>query len=167
MDGDGNLEERVRILEARSAIEELLAAYSMGVARRDREQIVGCFTGDGVLDVGSVRLSGVDEIREFLRDVRPDNAHLAGFDRATTSTPITSNVVIELDGDRARATSMGVVFHAGVRDDEPVVMVRGSEYEDELRCVDGSWLFASRRHRTVWEYKVRGAEPTAPPRWPR
>ena len=162
-----NLDKRVHELEARSEIMELIAKYSMAVARRDREQILRCFTSDAVLDVGPVRVSGVPQIREYLSEMRPDNAHLAGFDRATTSTPITSNVVIEIDSDRASATLMSVVFHAGVRDDEPVVMVRGTEYDDRLVCIDGEWLFSSRRHRTVWEYKVQGVEPTAPPRWPR
>jgi hypothetical protein len=162
-----DLEERVAALEARSAIMELIARYAMAVSRRDREGILASFTSDGAFDVGPARITGVDQIREYLSDMRPDNAHLAGFDRATTSTPVMANVVIELDGDRARSTSMSVVTHAGVRDGEPVVMVRGSEYEDELECVDGTWLFTSRRHRTTWEYKAQGVEPTPPPRWPR
>jgi hypothetical protein len=161
------LEERVQVLEDRNAILELIATYARGVARRDRERVLRCFASDGVFDVGPVRLSGRDEIREFLQDLRPDTPHLAGFDEATGSTPTNSNVVIECDGDKARSTSTAIVVHAGRRAGEPIVMVRGTEYEDELARIDGDWLFTSRRHRTVWEFEARGAEPTAPPRWPR
>lgn len=162
-----SLEDRVAALEARTAIMELMARYSRGVAARDREQILACFTGDGTMDVGPVRVSGIDQMREFLSDMKPGNAHLEGFDQASTSTPTISNVEIHLDGDRATATSMCVVFHAGGRDGGPIVMVRGTEYADDLECVDGTWLFATRRHRTNWEYWVPGVVPTAPPRWPR
>ena len=159
------LEERVRLLESRAAIVDLLARYANGVASRDREQIIACFTSDGVMDVGPTQVKGPEEMRTYLRDLRPGAAHLAGFDRATTSTPVPANVLIEVDGDRARATSMSVVFHAGSQEGAPVVMVRGTEYEDEFACPGGEWLFTLRRHRTVWEFKVEGVDPTAPPKW--
>jgi hypothetical protein len=117
--------------------------------------------------VGPVRLSGVGEIREYLRDMKPNTPHLAGFDQATGSTPTTSNILIELNGDEATSTSTCVVCHAGSREGKPIVMVRGTEYEDELACLDGVWRFSRRRHRTVWEFEANGVEPTAPPKWPR
>jgi ketosteroid isomerase-like protein len=161
------LEERVRLLEDRAAIMELISAYALGVSHRDREAVLRCFAPDGVFDVGPVRVSGRDEIRKFLQDLRPDTPHLAGFDQATGSTPTNSNILIECDGDRARSTSTAVVVHAGSRGGEPIVMVRGTEYQDDLARIDGEWLFTSRRHRTVWEFEAKGSEPTPPPRWPR
>jgi SnoaL-like protein len=161
------LEERVCQLEARVAIMDLLGRYAAGVASRNREQIVACFTADGVMDVGPTQVKGPEEMRAYLEDLKPGSAHLSGFDQATTSTPVPANVLIEVDGHRARATSMSVVFHAGSHKGIPVVMVRGTEYEDEFACPDGEWLFTLRRHRTVWEFKVDGVDPTAPPRWRR
>jgi ketosteroid isomerase-like protein len=161
------LEERVQVLEDRAAIMELIGTYAMGVAHRDREAVLQCFAPDGVFDVGPVQVSGRDQLREFLKDLRPDTPHLAGFDRATGSTPSNSNVRIRCDGDCAHSTSTAVVFHAGSRAGQPIVMVRGTEYEDELARIDGEWLFTSRRHRTVWEFEVQGTDPTAPPAWPR
>jgi hypothetical protein len=161
------LEERVQQLESRVAIMDLISRYAAGVAARDREQIIACFTADGVMDVGPTRIKGPDEMRTYLKDLKPGSAHLSGFDQASTSTPVPANVLIEVDGECARATSMSVVFHAGSREGIPVVMVRGTEYEDEFAHQNGEWLFTLRRHRTVWEFKVDGADPTAPPRWPR
>ncbi len=161
------LEGRVRQLEARAAIMDLLGRYAAGVASRDREQIIACFTADGVMDVGPSVVKGPDEMRVYLKDLKPGSAHLSGFDQATTSTPVPANVLIEVGGDQARATSMSVVFHAGFHEGKPIVMVRGTEYEDEFACSNGEWLFTLRRHRTVWEFKVDGVALTAPPRWPR
>ena len=162
-----SFEERLRSVEDRIQIQELMATYSMGVARRDRDAVVACFAPDGVFDVGSVQVEGTEQIREYLRDLRPDRPHLAGFDEAKTTTPLTSNVIIILDGDRASCTSTAVVFHAGSRGGEAIVLVRGTEYDDELQRIEGRWLYARRRHRTVWDYEVLGSAPVAPPIWPR
>src|SRR3954452_7613061 len=114
------IEERIQALEARAEIMELFGKYSMGVARRDREQILACFSPDGVFEVGAVRLSGVAEIREYLKDMKPDTPHLAGFDQATGSTPSPSNILIELKGDKATSTSTCIVCHAGAREGNPI-----------------------------------------------
>jgi uncharacterized protein (TIGR02246 family) len=163
------LEERIDALESRASILELIARYAAGVACRDREQILSTFTPDGVFEVaGKLRVAGVDDIREYMKNMKPNTPHLPGFDEATGSTPLSSNVQIFFDGpDKARSTSMSVVCHAGGRGGEPIVLVRGTEYQDELVRVDGAWLFTHRLHRTVWDFEAKGSALTPPPAWTR
>jgi uncharacterized protein (TIGR02246 family) len=161
------LEDRVRVLEDRAAIMDLIARYAMGIAHRDLESFVQCFASDAVFDLDPPRLVGREQIREFLKDMRPETPHLEGFDSAIGSTVCPANVRIRIDGDLAQSTSSAVVFHAGSRSEQPIVIVRGVEYTDDLARIDGEWLLTTRRHRALWEFRARGAQPTPPPRWPR
>jgi hypothetical protein len=55
-----------------------------------------------------------------------------------------SNVVIEIDGDRATATAYW--FHMGNDNPERTAQLNSfGHYEDELKKVDGEWLFSLRK----------------------
>lgn len=57
---------------------------------------------------------------------------------------VVTNPVIELDGDRAHATSFGLVLRPGP-DGVPAIRIIGYYVDDLVRAADGRWLFAIRR----------------------
>src|ERR1700754_4817240 len=96
--GPASVEERLRALEDRAAIAELISRYALAVARRDRDAVVACFTPAWRFHVGAATIAGRERLREYLASLRPDTPHLAGFDSVTGSTPNNSNLSVELDG---------------------------------------------------------------------
>jgi len=76
-----DIEARLRAIEDRAAIEDVLLAYYAAVdSMCDLDGLVDCFTSDAVLDVGDLglsRLVGHDAIRAFFAGVFRDTAHHA------------------------------------------------------------------------------------------
>jgi len=125
-----SLEQRIAALEDRAAISELLARFCLYADQRRWEELVELYTEDGVFDVmGPV--TGRAAILEAVSHLPEVWGHWYHF---------VSNEIVELDGDRARATSS---FNA------PYSMGGVSNnafgrYDDELERVDGEWKFAAR-----------------------
>ncbi|HTY93600.1 MAG TPA: nuclear transport factor 2 family protein, partial [Steroidobacteraceae bacterium] len=55
-----------------------------------------------------------------------------------------SNIVLRIDGDRATGRAYWFEFNDDMRDRRPYLGAYG-HYEDELRRVDGRWLFTRRQ----------------------
>ena len=76
-----DLEKRVRAMEDRIALEDVLLAYYAAVdTLHDLDGLVECFTPDAVFDVtdlGLSKLEGRGAIRDFFRGVFEDTAHHA------------------------------------------------------------------------------------------
>lgn len=166
------LEARLRALEDRQAISDLVTRYGMVVDDHDLEGVTNLFAPDGVLrtHAGLVKGAGRDAVREYflkkLFTLGPTNHFVHGllvdFD--------------EYDPDRAT----GVAFsHAEVwRDEKP--MLTAMRYIDEYVRVDETWLFRDRVQSYMYFADVRdyaevlGAElrvrtppaPDAPGDWP-
>lgn len=138
----------------RAEIEDLQARYLFALDFRDPDLYVSTFTDDGILDVGSGEIKGRDAIRQTIAKM-PQPAATAGLRPAVGRHNI-SNIVIKVDGNRAR--SRAYWFHYSNDNPKRAGVFDGfGHYEDELVKVKGRWLFAKRRiyneNRDEWAYK--------------
>lgn len=149
----------VRAHADRQAIRDLGILYGRAADDHDIDTLVAMFTPDGVFERRGVAATGSVEIRA---------AYVASFDTYRTMLHTAHPGVVQLHGDgTASGWSHG---HAELATRSTLVMA-SYRYEDDLRCVDGRWLFA--RRSITFMYAVpagqlatsfRGVERI---RWPR
>ncbi len=114
------------------AIGDLGALYARAVDDHDIDTLVAMFTPDGVFERRGVAAAGADEVRA---------AYVASFDTYRTMLHTAHPGVVQLhDDDTASGWSHG---HAELATRSTLIMA-SYRYEDELRRVDGRWLFARR-----------------------
>jgi uncharacterized protein (TIGR02246 family) len=123
-------------IEDRIAISDLFVRYTTALDRGDVETLVDCFTPDGSLDSPAVgQHSGHAAIRAFAE-------RFARFhERGAQLRHVISNLAVELDGDRARATCYLVNFLT--RNGKSELLAPG-RYECDLVKSDGKWRFQRR-----------------------
>ena len=122
-------------------IRELLARYCFALDADRFEEMAALFTPDGVWETafgtGTGRAGIVAQANSIATGARPGRVHL------------TTNIVIELDGDTATARSNWALIQ-NVPNGAPFIG-SGGVYADRLVKVDGQWFF---RHRTIERYIV-------------
>ncbi len=116
-------------------IRELLARYCFALDAERFADMAALFTPDGVwqtaFGTGTGRDGIVAQARAIAIGPTPRRVHL------------TTNIVIELDGDTATARSNWALIQNSA--DGPTIG-SGGGYTDRLAKVDGRWFF---RHRTI------------------
>jgi ketosteroid isomerase-like protein len=147
-----DLESRVKAVEDRMAIEQLLMRYAAAFNTGDADGYVATFTPDGSLELrrhmSEPPFLGPFKGREALRKQWfPDN----GKPRAPGFGPmrhVTTNYEINVKGDTAtaRAFFMEVVSNGAniPPGSKPPTIHAMGRYEDELVKRDGKWLFSKR-----------------------
>ncbi|MGI4792601.1 MAG: nuclear transport factor 2 family protein [Janthinobacterium lividum] len=128
------LEARLAVLEANEAVRELRARYAWHAARGDYDGIAALFAPDGAFE-----FTGLGERRTFVgRDAI--RAMLSQTMTPQMVFPFIHNDIIKVDGDRAVSTcTMDTNISPG-RDHGLI-----GYYHDDLRRIDGVWLFERRR----------------------
>ncbi len=132
----------------RAQIEDLQARYLFALDFRDAEAYAATFAEDGVLDYGAGKIVGRKAIAEMVAALsagaeRQRTADTSGLRPAAGRHNI-SNIVVEIDGNRARGTAYW--FHMGNANAERAAQLNSfGHYEDELVKVDGRWLFSLRK----------------------
>ena len=123
-------------IEDRLAISDLFVRYTTALDRGDIETLVDCFTPHGSLDSPAVgQHSGHAAIRAFAE-------RFARFhERGAQLRHVISNLAVELDGDRARATCYLVNFLT--RSGKSELLAPG-RYECDLVKSEGTWRFQRR-----------------------
>lgn len=134
--------------EDRAAIENLQARYMFALDFQDPNEYAAVFTEDGVLDYGAGKIRGRAAIREMVAGMRAASERQRAQDdsglRPARGRHNISNIVVEIDGDRATATAYW--FHMGNANPERGAQLNSfGHYEDELVKVDGQWLFSLRK----------------------
>jgi uncharacterized protein (TIGR02246 family) len=125
-------EQRLRNVEARLAIQELVARYCLAVDDRDYPALAALFDADAVMPVAGHEASGRDAVVAALRE------RLAPAARTVHSPHLCT--LDELAGDHARGTVLGHVEMG----------VGGTTHYGALRYADRyvrrgeRWLFARR-----------------------
>jgi hypothetical protein len=128
----------------RAMIEDLQARYLFAFDWGDAESYANTFAEDGVLNFGWGEFRGRQAIREFLEpgDGRGEKPAPEG-ERPRVGRHIISNIVVNIDGDRATSQSYWTHMVTGPTGFGTVDFF--GHYEDEMVKVNGEWLF-SRRH---------------------
>ncbi|HUF71428.1 MAG TPA: nuclear transport factor 2 family protein [Gammaproteobacteria bacterium] len=134
--------------EDRAEIEDLQARYMFALDFRDPEAYAATFTEDGVLDYGAGKIRGREAIAAMVRGMRESAAEQRAEDtsglRPAAGRHNITNIVIEIDGDRATDTANW--FHMGNDNPDRAAQLNSfGHYEDELVKVDGEWLFSLRK----------------------
>jgi ketosteroid isomerase-like protein len=149
----------LRDVADRQQITELMYRYAAGVQQRDPEVVTACFSDDAVLEYGSAVVEGIDAVRQYFSDsmaALSSGAPLAALDETIISTPVMTNVLIDIDGDTAHAVHTCLAIHAGRAGEHGRVLVNGTRNTDELVRTPEGWRIQRREHATVWNFDVEG-----------
>lgn len=138
-------------LIARQEIADVLFRYSRGVDRLDLDLVRSCYHPDAYDDHGAFK----GNLDEFIK-VSP-----AFLSKWTATQHFLGNMLIEVDGDIARAETYAVAFHrredadGNGKDD-----IMGIRYVDRFERRDGEWKIAYRATVADWRRveKVSGAK---------
>jgi ketosteroid isomerase-like protein len=135
------------------AIHAVLARYARGLDICDFEMVAGCFATDVVAEYGGQPLEGVSAVLEYVRAV----------ERFSATTHVMTNVVIEIDGDRAIVASQAIAYLVSAGAENGTLVIRGIRYDDELARRAGGWVITRRRHRADWAASVAPHRVEVPP----
>lgn len=131
----------------RARIEDLQARYLFAFDWQDGDAYAATFTEDGILDFAGGVITGrkaiSEEIYTFGETLKKKNAALEP-ERPARIRHFITNVVIEIDGDTAKSVSYWWEFNDDMRDRRPYLGAYG-HYEDQLKKINGRWLFAKRK----------------------
>ena len=130
------LEQRIQTLEDREAIRELIANYCRGVDGRDEQLFMSVFHDDARYLIGGTfgDAIGTDDIKAMLHGL---------WSTFTEMHHWATNVVIEVDGDQARAWCNADVTGT---DTKGRALMFAASYTDQLRRVGegATWKFTER-----------------------
>jgi ketosteroid isomerase-like protein len=137
--------ERRSYAEDRAEIENLQARYMFAIDWRDAKTYAETFTEDGELDWARGTIKG----RKAIQDEFANMGAMFGHDDGSHKQPIRlrhfiTNLALKIDGDRAIGRAYWFEFHNELADRKPYVRAYG-HYEDEMRRVEGEWLFSRRK----------------------
>lgn len=128
-------------LLARQEIADVIYRYARGIDRLDFELVRSCYHPDAYDDHGAFK-GTVDEFVAAAESWLP---------RWTATQHFMGNMLIEVQGDVARAETYAVAYHrredaeGDGKDD-----VMGIRYVDRFECRDGDWRIAHRVVATEW-----------------
>src|SRR5690606_35124933 len=134
--------------EDRAKIEDLQARYLFALDFRDPEAYAATFAPDGILDYGAGEIKGREAIAAMVANMRRSEEERRAQDtsglRPAAGRHNITNIVIEIDGDTAKATAYW--FHMGNDNPERRAQLNSfGHYEDELVKIDGEWYFSKRK----------------------
>lgn len=142
-------DEKLQMLLDKDEIRDLIAKYAQGADNFDPDMYSSVFTPDFEIEFSNFGVSarGMAEWREVLASdkLRP----LIAYQR-DTSTHITSNEVIDVNGDEATGFIHCVAHIIGTKDGEPYSTLHGLTYEDRYRRIQGNWKICHRRLTLKW-----------------
>lgn len=132
--------------EDRAEIEDLMARYLFAIDYDDWDAYVATFAPDGELEFASGTSKGRPAIREAVSRFAQG---IGKFYHTEDGKPaklrhVILQSVIRVEGDHAWARSLWLEM-ANNGPQDTMKMGTYGIYEDELRKVDGQWLFAKRR----------------------
>jgi len=136
------LEKRLRAIEDEREIRDLVIRYAQLLDARDHRGYAALFAREGRWTGQMGDVVGPAAIEAMLLEAFGPTP--AGF-RNTADFHIMSNILVEVDGDRARAESRLVYFVRGEGSPPAPMPCRAGRYHDELVREEGKWRFAHRR----------------------
>jgi uncharacterized protein (TIGR02246 family) len=151
------LEKRVQELQDEKAIREVIVRYGEYLDARDYAGYASLFASDGVWTGGFGSATGPAAIREMLEKNlgKPEQ----GFVNKT-SFHLMTTVLVDVDGDTAKARSRYTFFTAST-ENRPTVALAG-RYVDEFVRENGTWKIKKRTTHGVIPFRD-GNDPNRPP----
>lgn len=151
----------------RAAIEDLHGRYLFAFDWNDAETYAGTFAEEGILDWGGGEIKGRKAIAAFIEEGRKRGeearAKIPAGERPRVGRHIISNIVVKVDGDRARGLAYWTHMTTGPNGFGTVDFF--GHYEDDLVKVNGEWLYARRRiyNQAIPEWEAQRANPVLNP----
>ncbi|MFT4027226.1 MAG: nuclear transport factor 2 family protein [Novosphingobium sp.] len=132
--------------EDRTAVTDLIHRYALHIRSGEPGECAGLFTEDGAFEVRQRDPFDPASLETRSRVTGRDG--VAGYVGASGGAslrmvPMIHNVLVELDGDQAKASSLMVGRQW------PSTRETLGEYADSFRRVDGRWYFSERIY-TIW-----------------
>ena len=134
------MEARLRLLEDRQAIHDVIVRYCRGVDRSDPDLVLAAFHDDAIDNHFGVVLP----FREAIGTLK--SARAGASPSKTKSMHNICNVLIELDGDVARCETYVTVIVRIPHEDREIDWRHAGRYVDRFERRNGEWRIA---HRTV------------------
>jgi len=131
--------------------------YADGVRRGSAEAMAACFSDDASIEYGhGGTWHGREQILDYFSRAldRAARDTPLSLDDRRASTPVVSNLRIELDGDAARCESTVLAIHAGSSGEGESVVVRGTRNVDDVVRTTAGWRIRRRVHSTDWQFAV-------------
>ena len=153
-----------RYAQDRAEIEDLMARYLFAMDYGDYDAYAATFTEDGELEFASGTSKGHDAIRKAVMGFKQA---IGKFYKDKDGNPaalrhVLLQTTIRVEGDRAWTRSLWVEM-ANDGPEGALKMGTFGIYEDELKRIDGRWLFSKRRILNEF-LKGRHSGPTNPVR---
>ncbi|HVW44404.1 MAG TPA: nuclear transport factor 2 family protein [Amycolatopsis sp.] len=140
------IEARLRDLEDREEIREVVARYGFTADLGIDEAYVAQYTEDGEYDTGTAVFRGHEQLREFIS--APEGTHKSQVE-SRGSQHTSHNLYIRVQGATAWAECYSVVF---VRVDAGSFGIRTAAYNHwDFRRVEGRWRIVRRRRTPIGE----------------
>lgn len=122
-------------------IQQLYSRYALTIDEKLHEEWLDCFTADGVVEGPNFgRYVGHDQLKQFLAKYRAET-------KMFQMRHVISNVLLDIQGENATGTCYILHYRTHRGRTELIAIGR---YQDQLRKVDGRWLFADRK--ALWDY---------------
>ena len=135
-----NRDPELQGLIDKAAIAEVLVSYCRAVDRADLDLLAACYHDDATEDHGGT----------FEGSARDYIAGIAAILPRSKMTHTTSNIAIELTGDKALVESHILAFARLKKDGEKFDCLTLARAIDRFEKRDGAWKIAARR--MVWEW---------------
>lgn len=129
----------------RAAVSDLVHRYALHIRQGDPGAAAALFTADGAFEVRDIDPAAPDSLAVRNRAEGHDAvaAYVAKATSSARMVPMIHNLIVELDGDRATASSL-MVGRIWPTSREVI-----GEYADSFRRESGHWLFSERIY-TIW-----------------
>jgi hypothetical protein len=121
-------------------IQQVLARYSRGIDRMDRELILSVYWEDAY-DSHAVCEGNPTEFADWIG---------ANMTRYRASNHMLGQSLIKLDGDQADTETYFAAFHHEPRDDEDTMVLVGGRYHDLFERRRGEWRILRREVLIDW-----------------
>jgi hypothetical protein len=131
------LRAELQRLRDHEEIRQLLYRYARGVDRADLDLIRSVYAADGTDHHGAFDGPGRD-FAQVVCDKATETWDTVGNHHIT-------NVLIEVDGDQAKAEVYFLALHPHHRDGTTLMAVMSGRYIDQLERADGKWGIKRRR----------------------
>jgi 3-phenylpropionate/cinnamic acid dioxygenase small subunit len=135
------IDQTVRDLADRAAIQDLMLRYARGVDRKDLDLVASCFRPDASYE-GTLASGTIAEALLRLRD------RMARYDR---TMHFIGNQLIEINGDTASSETYAVAYHRLTEDGIARLFTVGVRYLDALARDGEEWRIRRRVVQTDWQ----------------